>query len=987
MAIVASVATPIGAAPTAASQAVRVGEASDFTRLDFGPGVSTRREGAVLTVTFPAATRPDLSRFRTSPPRWIEAVRIAQAGGRTQLVLTLSKDADMKSGVADGSVWVNLTSKPEPADPAPEGPTPEQASVAEAPPELAERPDPLPKGGIVKADIALGQGQAVLTFPFANPAGAAVFRRGGAIWVVFDAPASLDISTLPRGLRQMTSAEAYRGPDYAAVRIEAPPGTPFRADSAGADWTVTLGRAPSPQTPVVRVVRDEAGGPAALKSAVAGATRIIRLEDPVVGDRMTVVTALGPAKGAPLKRQFAQVTVLPSSQGLALESFVSDLAVTHDGDIVRIGRPEGLALSPLSVGSAPEDASLDAPRPAIMPALIDQVNWPQTGPKGFLDRYNTLIAAAAEEAQKGRSGPTASRFALARFLVGSELSFEAIGVLNDLARVSPEVLESAEFRGLRGIARVMARRYAEADTDFSAPILASDPSAALWRAYISAQLGQWTEVRNAFSAGAEAFNQFSPEWKSRFARAEGQAALAQGDFEGADKAIRLALEDRANSTETLSVRLLQARLLEAQGAKDRAVRIYQAVATAPLEWLATPAALHAARIRLESGRIDINQAAEELNALRYRWRGDGTEMEIIRTLGGLYLDQGRYREALETLRSAGRALPDLPEAVQLQADLNQAFRSLFMDGVADGLQPIQALALFLDFKDLTPLGADGDMMVRRLVGRLVKVDLLEQAAELLKYQTENRLDGAPKAQVATDLAVIYLMDRKPEQALQAINTSRTTLLPPAMQMERRRVEARALIALNRPGDAIELLEADQTPEGEELRNEITWRQKNWPVAAAAFERSLGDRWRRPGALTADEEGKLLRAGIAYSLSGDDGSLTRLRTRYGDFIDQARNPDALRVGLTGMESGEVGAADFSKVTADNEAFTGWVDKMRSRFAKAAPAPTAAAARPASRAPAPATRTPTPAPRSTTAAVPSIPASPAAPPRPQTPSRPA
>ncbi len=980
IAIVASVATPIGAAPTAASQPVRVGEASDFTRLDFGPGVSTRREGTVLTVTFPAGTRPDLSRFRTSPPRWIEAVRIAQAGGRTQLVLTLSKDADMKSGVADGSVWVNLTSRPEPTGPAAEGPAPGEASVAEAAPELIERPDPLPKGGIVKADIALGQGQAVLTFPFANPAGAAVFRRGGAIWVVFDVPASLDISTLPRGLRQMTSAEAYRGPDYAAVRIEAPPGTPFRADSAGADWTVTLGRAPSPQTPLVRVVRDEAGGPAALKSAVAGATRIVRLEDPVVGDRMTVVTALGPAKGAPLKRQFAQVTVLPSSQGLALESFVPDLAVTHDGDIVRIGRPEGLALSPLSVGSAPEDAILDAPRPAIMPALIDQVNWPQTGPKGFLDRYNTLIAAAAEEAQKGRDGSTASRFALARFLVGSELSFEAIGVLNDLARVSPEVLESAEFRGLRGIARVMARRYAEADTDFSAPILASDPSAALWRAYIAAQLGQWTEVRNAFSAGAEAFNQFSPEWKSRFARAEGQAALAQGDFEGADKAIRLALEDRANSTETLSVRLLQARLLEAQGAKDRAVRIYRAVATAPLEWLATPAALHAARIRLDSGRIDINQAAEELNALRYRWRGDGTEMEIIRTLGGLYLNQGRYREALETLRSAGRSLPDLPEAVQLQADLNQAFRSLFMDGVADGLQPIQALALFLDFKDLTPLGADGDMMVRRLVGRLVKVDLLEQAAELLKYQTENRLDGAPKAQVATDLAVIYLMDRKPEQALQAINDSRTTLLPPAMQMERRRVEARALIALNRPGDAIELLEADRTPEGEELRNEITWRQKNWPLAAAAFERSLGDRWRRPGALTAEEEGKLLRAGIAYSLSGDDGGLTRLRTRYGDFIDQARNPDALRVGLTGMESGEIGAADFSKVTADNEAFTGWVDKMRTRFAKSAPAPAAAAAGTASRAPAP-------APRSTTAAAPSAPPSPSAPPRPPTPSRPA
>ena len=960
VAIAAAIATPIGAQPAGGLREVRVGEATTFTRLDLGPGVATRRDGATLTVTFPAGARPDLSRFRTSTPKWIQSARVAQSGGRTQLILTLAADADMRTGVADGAVWVNVFPRAAPI----EGPGPAPVSPSEQASAPVNRPDPLPRGGVVKAEIALGQGQAVLSFPFANPAGAAVFRRGGAVWVVFDAPARLDVSTLPRGLRQMTSVETFRGPDYAAVRIETPPAMPFRADSAGSTWNIVLGRAASPQGPFVRVVRDEAGGPAALKSAVAGATRVLRIDDPVVGDPITVVTALGPAKGAPLRREYAQVTVLPSSQGLALESFVRDLSVTHDGDIVRIGRPDGLALSPLSVGSAPEDAGLDAPRPAIMPALIDQVNWPETGSKGFLGRYNELLSAAAEEAQGGRDAPTANRFALARFLVGSELSYEAIGILNDLARRSPQVLDNPEFRGLRGIARVMARRYAEAATDFSAPILASDPSASLWRAYVSAQLGQWTEVRNEFAAGAEAFNQFSPVWKSRFARAEGQAALAQGDLEGADKAVRLALADRASSAETLAARLLQARLLEAQGAKDRAVRIYQAVATAPLDWLSTPAALQAARIRLEQGKINAVQAADEINALRFRWRGDGTELEIIRTLGGVYLSQGRYREALETLRSAGRSLPDLPEAVQLQADLSAAFRTLFMDGVADGLQPVQALALFLDFKELTPLGADGDLMVRRLVGRLVKVDLLEQAAELLKYQTENRLEGAPKAQVATDLALIYLMDRKPEQALQAINNSRTTLLPPAMQMERRRVEARALIALNRPDDAIELLERDRSPEGEELRTEIIWRKKNWPAAASAFERSLGDRWRRPGALTSDEEGKLLRAGIAYSLAGDDAALTRLRTRYAGFIDQARNPDALRVGLTGLDSGEMGSADFSKVTADNEAFSGWVAKMRAKFAQAAPAPP-----------------PPPRPASPSAApVPPSPARPPAPPRP-------
>ena len=105
---------------------------------------------------------------------------------------------------------------------------------------------------------------------------------------------------------------------------------------------------------------------------------------------------------------------------------------------------------------------------------------------------------------------------------------------------------------------------------------------------------------------------------------------------------------------------------------------------------------------MELGQITPAQAADVFDGLRYRWRGDATELETIRALGQLYLGQGRYREALEALRSAGKRLPDLPEALQLQADLAAAFRALFLDGLADGLEPIQALALFCDFKELAP---------------------------------------------------------------------------------------------------------------------------------------------------------------------------------------------------------------------------------------------------------------------------------------------
>jgi len=946
---IATVAAPAGvAAPTAGSVAprgaldVHVGEARDFTRIELhwagGARTTTSRNGQVLSLKFDRDANPDIARLKYSPPKWLKTAEARHAGGRLELVFTLAEGADAKVGSADGATYVNLFEKPaeEAQAPAADPTTPGAApvEVAEAPqiePE-PERPNPVPPGGVVHMTAAMSNGQVQLTFPWANPNGAAVFRRGAAVWVVFDAAAIIDVSRAPRGLKQFSTVQAVKGEDYSAVRIASPVGTPVFASNLGGTWTISLGSGPQGQASPIRIGRDDVGGPAALKAEIAGSTRAVRVQDPVVGDTLSVVTALGPSKGVQMRREYVQMAVLPSAQGLGMESYVDDLHVEREGDLVHIGRPTGLALSPVFAQVRQIEASLGAPQPASMPGLIDDVNWPRTGETGFLGRYSQLLNAATEEGAVAKDAPIAARMALARFLVGSQLSFEAIGLLNDIARTNPEVLDNPEFRGLRGISRVMARRYKEAQADFASPALSDDPSIALWRSYAAAQLAQWPEARSHFLDGSEAFGLFSPAWKQRFARADAQAALALGDIDGADRSIKLALSDKAEPLEELATRLIQAQVIEAKGQPQRALGVYQAIMKAPTESLTAPATLRATQIKLQLGQISPVDAANVFAGLRYRWRGDATELETIRALGQLYLSQGRYREALEAFKSAPPAQADKPESIQIQADLTNAFRALFLDGAADGLEPVQALALFYDF----------DLMVRKLVRRLVDVDLLDQAANLLKYQVENRLDGVPRAQVATDLATIYLMDRKPELALQAINNSRTTVLPNALNAERRLIEGRALMNLGRLDGAEEMIERDTTREGQDLRTEIAWKRKDWPTAGAMFEKSLGDRFKLPQALTSEEEGKLLRAGVSYSLAGDDAALARLYSRYQGFIAQAHNPDALQVALSGMSSGQLGVADFGRVTADNESFAGWVGKMKVKF-REKPAPVGASTR--------------------------------------------
>ena len=109
---------------------------------------------------------------------------------------------------------------------------------------------------------------------------------------------------------------------------------------------------------------------------------------------------------------------------------------------------------------------------------------------------------------------------------------------------------------------------------------------------------------------------------------------------------------------------------------------------------------------------------------------------------------------------------------KIQDEAAATFESLFLGGKGDALPPVEALGLFYDFRELTPIGRRGDEMIRRLSDRLVGVDLLDQAAELLQHQVDHRLQGAARAQVATRLTVVYLMNRKPDRALATLQATR-----------------------------------------------------------------------------------------------------------------------------------------------------------------------------------------------------------------------
>jgi hypothetical protein len=349
---------------------LKVGQAKDFSHIQFD-GLqprAVRRDGADLVLSFPGGELPDIAELRAAPPRFLKTATAAKAGGGVELRLTLAPDALAKIGRADGGTYVNLYADP---------------SASTAADQTAQHAvNPTPASGVIKLRPELKAGVLYLHFDWRAPVGAAVFRRGDAIWLVFDAKAGLDLSDAPHGLPQASKIVDAGDQDVTAIRITAPETVQPSVSEQGGEWTLALGPTVATPPAVVTVKADVNATPAELTAQMAGATGVFWVRDPMVGDRLAVVTALGPPKGVSEARSVVQADLLASAQGLALAPRTLDLTVRTDNDVVHIGRPEGMALS--STGPAPPPptptaVALDLPRPRPIPPSSTSTPGPGPG--------------------------------------------------------------------------------------------------------------------------------------------------------------------------------------------------------------------------------------------------------------------------------------------------------------------------------------------------------------------------------------------------------------------------------------------------------------------------------------------------------------------------------------------------------------------------------------------------------------------------------
>jgi hypothetical protein len=896
---------------------LRAGSYTNYTRLVFdwpkSVSYSVFPGAGKIAMRFQALARPDLSAIARFAPPWVKNAAWHTDGNAimvefetdsasgfhdfrdgTKIVLDIlaphtdaaayapsgldkpkvtAMSASQSKAITDTAD--KLAGKPKPAEtPAkPETKTadakPDTKPVETKPAETIAQP-----ANIQLADGHLIKNGAVISFKGAAKHPNAIFVRGLTAWVVLENTPNFDATALKTQLGDFAAqVEASSASGISVLRIGLKQAAPIAAENAGPDLKITIGASGAIPPAAISFARNQDDPKrSSLTTLLPGSDRMLALTDPVSGDALMVVAG-NTGRAVPTQRDYAEFTALPTANGLVITAATDDLSVAVAGGRITITRPGGLALTPLTMPVEETPAALAAERNG--PSFLDFTSWSPMSGGSFLATERRLAQAISRQPP---AKANTARLVLARFYLANRFAAEALGLINLIQTSDPGLRGDTQLATMRAAANYMMGRYRDAHNDLAGPSFDSDRHAALWRGLTEAALENWGAAHTYLEQSVPVLKKYQPQWQARVRLTNAQAALGMGKLELADAAMMRVPHD-LDDKDALEAKLIKARIEAAENHYPAAAALFTTVVNGGDDRLAAQAIFHQTSAALAAGIIEPKQAVTVLERLRYRWRGDALELKTLRKLAALYFGEHKWQPGLKTLRVATQNFVGQEQAHAAQDDMRAAFANLFIKGGADKLPPVESLSIFYDNIDLTPIGADGDEMIRRMVDRLVAVDLLGPAATLLAYQVDKRLDGVAKAQVSTKLAAIYLMDRKPQAAVDALHGSQISGLPEQDGHARLILEARAFAGLKQWDNALDLIAVDDQPDTRRLRADIYWEAGNWAMAGQKTEDLLGARWSDPIPLSNSERAEVLRLAVSYSLANDETGLGRLRQHF------------------------------------------------------------------------------------------------------------
>jgi tetratricopeptide (TPR) repeat protein len=919
-------------APAPAQQAsavtVRTGAHPDYFRVAFDWPARTaykvERRNDRIAVMFGAPAAIDIAGLNQRLPLANRPAVLLQENGNTTVTFPLAPQFMARDFATANTIAIDLTGAPGPV-PQQTATTPPPVQAAQAKPAPAPAPAPAAKppaqpsaaaaalmGRLAETTEVDASGNRVtraaaanrvdplttrpaevsLTIPWEEPAAAAVFRRADYLWVVFDRYKQVDVARLAKeGAPYITFVEQLPYRNNTILRMVTRPDINPSTRRDGMNWVLDFRALPLRPTRAIEINAQLERPSPNLFLSVGEAGRTVAVEDPEVGDYLLIVPVIPISYGIYPERTFTDldmpitaqgVVIIPKSDGVRAQASRIGIDIDVDG---------GMALSRALADVGSNMGGEDRAR------ILNIADWQIGKAEDYVRNKQALQNALGDERPEIRQE---ARFRLARFEFVNNFFPEVLGILSVMKMTDPEIENTGPYRALRGATNMMMRRYQEAADDFNHFTLASDDDARFWLAAARAKLGNPAEQAQTLIQTGSMIRAYPRTEKIPLALIGVEATIAAGDDFGAQGFIDMIRRETPTVNELAAIDYMDGKLNQKIGELQVALQQYRkAEASSSLLY-----SVLATRDRLELehtlGTVSTAELIEGLEKLRYRWRGDGIELDFLLRLADLYAGEKDYGTALRTLKITTSYFTNDPRVDEAAGKMTGIFEELYLTGAAEKLSPVTAIALFDEFRSLVPPGEKGDEMIRKLADRLVSVDLLDQAAVLLERQVQFRVTGVDRARIGARLALVYLLNKQPQKAIDTLTDTATPETGRDLNAQRRRLEARALTDMNKVEEAVLLLGTDTTPETKQLRAEIYWRAQDWANAALALSEMVPDV--DTGSLSDANARLVLDWATALTLAGDERTLVRVRQRYTVPMGSTPYKDAFVLITTPRERG-------------------------------------------------------------------------------------
>ncbi len=759
---------------------------------------------------------------------------------------------------------------------------------------------------------------ASLGFSWNTPVALSVFRRGKYLWIVFNQYQQVKTEELLKNASGIVK-DIIQLPHTSAtiLRLEAIDEIYSETRKEGLLWIVDLYNSKTNRRIVPISVKTDATIPSKpfLQVNMPNVEDIYSFLDPEIGDILMAVTSSAPGYGYTSGYKYVDFTFLPTSQGMAIN--------TDDVNLSLIRNTSGFTLQttqhPLHLSKDLEGLKGISENQATDEefSILQDVTMPIIR-KTFVESEDYLksqIKNAESEEDKDKYS-----LDLARYYLSYNLGSNALGKLRDIKNKLQKQQKTASHRltKLLGVAAFLMKRYDQAYDIFSRPEFADYPEIQLWKQLsdTSQQTNHSPEIlRNIH------FVYDYPVTLKKAITLRGVAYAIDKKSDVLAQAFLNILKELPPTNETFAAyNYYDAEKIRLQGYLKSALPEYKAAALSHSNLYSALGRFRIADFNRNVADAKKNRTIQEFERLRFSWGEKQFKINVLNSLVDLYLKTTNFYMALKTLSDLSNLSSKQKPAIEQR--MIQIMEEIYYYNNDNQFDPIKALALFDDFGYLIERSPHQTAIVIKLADRLVAVDLLQRAEQLLNSYMQQKwysLSHEELSAMGGRLALIDLFQNDENSALKHLGETEFYDISETLRLQRKIIEAKALVQLGDIEKALDMLAGNNSKNALLLKSQIYWDSERWDEASDTI-RYLVEKPVEGQPLSDEQIRYILDWLTALKLAGKETVIVRIRNTFMPYFEKTPYASLFNLLTDKLEQDTISIKQIDKTIQNIQTFS-------------------------------------------------------------------